>query len=79
MVSAGERSRRSEVEQESDASIAEKVMRCDNKSRSGVRRERVVAYLGSGTKTGCAASVKLPRYNLLFLAGGHVVRVVVPY
>ena len=41
VVSAGERSRRSEVEQESDASIAEKVMRCDNKSRSGVRRERV--------------------------------------
>jgi len=31
----------SEVEWEYDASIAENEMRCDNKSRSGVRRERV--------------------------------------
>ena len=31
----------SEVEEEYDASIAGNEMRCDNKSRSGVRRERV--------------------------------------
>ena len=59
------------MEQESDASIAEKVMCCDNKSRSGTRggeKRKSLAYLGSGTKTGCVASVKLPRYNLLFVA-----------
>ena len=43
--------------------LPRKVMRCDNKSRSGLRGERrgSLAYLGSRTNTGCAAFVKLPR------------------
>jgi len=45
-------------------------MRYDNKSRSGARGEKreSLAYLGSRTKTGWAAFVKLPRYILLFVA-----------
>jgi len=32
------------------------------------KKRESLAYLGSGTKTSCAASVKLPRYNLIFVA-----------